>query len=254
MILTVDIGNTTIALTGLELVDGDYNIIFAEKIPSEKSRSDFDTPVERLLDGHFARIEGTALSSVVPDLTAPVCRAVERVSGKTPAVISAKDCKSLTYAVYEPEKVGLDRISDSAWAAARYPLPAVTVDLGTAMTFNVIGEGGVFLGGIIAAGLQTSLNALSERAAQLPKLALSVPELLIGRNTAECMLSGAVIGASAMIDGISARVEKELGAPVSLILTGGGAELAEPFLTHPHIHEPYLLAKGLANIYNEITR
>ena len=120
MILTVDIGNTTIALTGLELVDGDYNIIFAEKIPSEKSRSDFDTPVERLLDGHFARIKGTALSSVVPDLTAPVCRAVERVSGKTPAVISAKDCKSLTYAVYEPEKVDIrQRVGGCSVSASR---------------------------------------------------------------------------------------------------------------------------------------
>lgn len=253
MILTVDIGNTTIALTGLERADGGYTVVFAEKIPSDKDRSDFDTPVERLLDGHFARIEGAALSSVVPELTAPVCRAVERVTGISPAVISAKDCKSLTFDVPEPEKVGFDRIADSAWAA-RYPLPAVTVDLGTATTFNVIGAGGVFLGGMIAAGLQTSLNALSERAAQLPRLAPSPPERLIGRNTAECMLSGAVIGAAAMIDGIAARVEKELGAPVSLILTGGGAELAEPFLTHPHVHEPYLLSKGLAHIYSEMTR
>ncbi len=254
MILTVDIGNTTIALTGLERVGGDYNIVFAEKMPSDKGRRDFHTPVERLLDGHFARIEGAALSSVVPELTEPVCRAVERVTGKAPVVISAKDCGSLTYGVNEPEKVGLDRIADSAWAAARYPLPAVTADFGTATTFNVIGVGGVFLGGMIAAGMQTSLNALSERAAQLPRLGLSFPERLIGRNTEECMLSGAVIGAAAMTDGIAARAETELGAPVSLIITGGGAGLAEPFLAYPHIHEPYLLAKGLAYIYNEITR
>ena len=254
MILTIDIGNTTVALTGLERTDGDYSIVFAEKIPSDKDRSDFETPVERLLDGHFTRIEGAALSSVVPELTASVCRAVERVTGISPAVISAKDCKSLIFAISEPERVGLDRIADSAWAAAHYPLPAVTVDLGTATTFNVIGAGGVFLGGMIAAGLQTSLNALSERAAQLPKLSLSPPERLIGRNTAECMLSGTVIGAAAMIDGMAARAEKELGAPVSLILTGGGAELAEPFLTYPHVYEPYLLAKGLAHIYSEMTR
>lgn len=254
MILTVDIGNTTIALTGLERVGGDYNIVFAKKMPSDKGRRDFHTPVERLLDGHFARIEGAALSSVVPELTEPVCRAVERVTGKTPNVINATDCGSLTYDVNEPEKVGLDRIADSAWAAARYPLPAVTADFGTATTFNVIDVGGVFLGGMIAAGMQTSLNALSERAAQLPRLGLSFPERLIGRNTEECMLSGAVIGAAAMTDGIAARVETELGAPVSLIITGGGAWLAEPFLAYPHIHEPYLLAKGLAHIYNEITR
>lgn len=248
MILTVDIGNTTVALTGLERVGSDYNVLFAEKLPSDRECKDFYTPVKRLLDGHFAHIERAALSSVVPELTERVSGAVGRVVGKAPVVISAKDCKSLTFAVPEPERLGLDRIADSAWAAARYPLPAVTVDLGTATTFNVIGEGGVFLGGMIAAGIETSANALSERAAQLPRLALSSPERLIGRNTAECMLSGAVIGAAAMIDGIAARVEAELGKPVSLILTGGGAELAEPFCLHPHVYEPWLLAKGLALI------
>lgn len=240
MILTVDIGNTTIALT---VLDGDYSVLSAEKIPSDEH---FREPLERVL-GEFPGVESAVLSSVVPQLTEPVCRAVERVTGKEPKIINAASYRGiLNYAIPEPDKLGLDRIADSAWAAAKYPLPAITVDLGTATTFNVIGEGGVFLGGIIAAGLQTSLNALSERAAQLPKLALSPPERLIGANTAECMLSGAVIGAAAMIDGIAARVEAELGKPAALILTGGGAELAAPFLLHAHTREPYLLAKGLA--------
>lgn len=240
MILTIDIGNTTIALTGLD--DG-FNVLSAEKIPSAEH---FREPLERVLGG-FTGIENAVLSSVVPKLTEPVCRAVGRIIGKEPMIINAASyCGILNIAIPEPEKLGLDRIADSAWAAATYPLPAITVDLGTAATFNVIGEGGTFLGGIIAAGLQTSLNALSERAAQLPKLALSPPERLIGANTAECMLSGAVIGAAAMIDGIAARVEAELGKPAALILTGGGAGLTEPFLLHPHAHEPYMLAKGLA--------
>ena len=240
MILTVDIGNTTIALTGL---DGGFNVLSSEKIPSDEL---FCEPLERALGG-FPGIDSAVLSSVVPEHTEPVRRAVGRIIGKEPKIINAASYRGiLNIAIPEPEKLGLDRIADSAWAAVKYPLPAITVDLGTATTFNVIGEGGTFLGGIIAAGLQTSLNALSERAAQLPRLALSPPERLIGTNTAECMLSGAVIGAAAMIDGIAARVEAELGKPVTLILTGGGARLAEPFLLHPHTHEPYLLAKGLA--------
>ncbi len=247
MILTVDIGNTTIALTVLERSGGDYNALFAEKIPSD---GNFHVPLERVLGG-FSSIECAVLSSVVPKLTEPVCRAVERFAGVSPKIISAASYRGiLSFAIPEPERLGLDRIADSAWAAARYPLPAMTVDMGTATTFNVIGGGigggGVFLGGIIAAGLRTALDALSERAAQLPKLAPDIPERLIGRNTAECMLSGAVIGSAAMTDGIAARVEKELGKPVTLILTGGGARLAEPFLTRGHVLEPYLLAKGLA--------
>lgn len=240
MILTIDIGNTTIALTGL---DGCYNVLSAEKLPSGEH---FREPLEHALGG-FTGIENAVLSSVVPQLTEPVYRAVERIIGKEPKIINAASYRGiLNIAIPEPEKLGLDRIADSAWAAVKYPLPAITVDLGTATTFNVIGEGGAFLGGIIAAGLQTSLNALSERAAQLPKLALSPPERIIGRNTAECMLSGAVVGAAAMIDGIAARVEAELGKSAALILTGGGAKLAEPFLLRPYTHEPYLLAKGLA--------
>lgn len=243
MILAVDIGNTTIALTGLERSGDEYDVLFTEKIPSD---GNFREPLERALGG-FTEIGSAALSSVVPELTEPVCRDIERIVGSAPAVISAASYRGiLKLAIPEPERLGLDRIADSAWAAARYPLPAVTVDMGTATTFNVIGEGGVFLGGMISAGLQTSLNALSEHTSQLPRLAPAPPERLIGTNTAECMLSGAVIGAAAMIDGIAARVETKLGKPVTLILTGGGAALSEPFVLHYHVREPFLLAKGLA--------
>ncbi|MDE7360547.1 MAG: type III pantothenate kinase [Oscillospiraceae bacterium] len=252
MILTVDIGNTTVALTALERRGDDYEVVFSDKLPSRDPENLY-TPVERLLDGRGA-FEGAVLSSVVPELTGRVCDAVERVIGSPVTAINSRDCGALRFDVDEPKKIGLDRIADSAWAAYRYPLPAVTVDFGTATTFNVIGEGAVFLGGMIASGIATSVNALAERAAQLPPIELNAPERLIGRNTAECMLSGAVIGAAAMTDGIAARVEAQLGKPVSLILTGGGAELAEPFCLYPHVCEPWLLAKGLAHIYENLSK
>ncbi len=240
MILTVDIGNTTIVLTGL---DSGFNVLFSEKVPSD---GQFREPLERALSG-FRGIEKAVLSSVVPELSEPVCGAVGQIIGEPPKKINAASFSGIwNIALPEPEKIGLDRLADSAWAAAEYPLPAVTVDLGTAAVFNVIGESGAFFGGIIAAGVQTSLNALSERAAQLPELALTSPERLIGRNTAECMLSGTVIGAAAMVDGMTARAEEELGKPASLILTGGCAEFVKQFVRHKFAHEPYLLAKGLA--------
>lgn len=244
MTLCIDIGNTTIALSG---IDGEYNVLFAEKIPSDEH---FNKPLERVLGG-FAGIENAVLSSVAPRFTEPVCRTVKRIIGIEPKVIDHSSYRGfLSFAIPEPEKLGLDRIADSAWAAAKYPLPAVTVDLGTASTFNVIAEGGVFLGGIIAAGLQTSFDALSQRAAQLPKIPLSSPQRLIGKNTVDCMLSGAVIGAASMIDGIVFRIENELSKSVTLILTGGGAKLVEPFLLHNRVFEPYLLAKGLVLTVN----
>ncbi len=239
MILTVDIGNTTIALAGL---DSGYNVLFNKKIPSDKC---FREPLKQALSG--LKPENAVVSSVVPTLTEPVCKAVSEFCGVVTTVISAKMYSDvLSFAIPEPEKLGLDRIADSAWAAVKYKLPAVTVDLGTASTFNVIGEGKIFLGGIIAAGIQTSLSALSERAARLPEISLSVPKNIIGKNTYECMLSGAVFGAAAMTEGIISRIERELGKPVTPILTGGGAEYVKPFLSEMYIYEPFLLAKGLA--------
>ena len=123
------------------------------------------------------------------------------------------------------------------------------MDLGTCTTFNVIDEGGVFRGGAICVGMATGLKVLAARAAQLPELRLDQVGSVIGRNTEACMSSGAAIGAAAMIDGMVARMEQELGAPATLVLTGGMARYAEPFCTHPHIYEPHLLAKGLLLLY-----
>lgn len=236
MILAVDIGNTTIAATFLER---NLDVVFTKKTPSGEN---FNLPTNLT-----SRVESVVLSSVVPTLTEPICAEVREIVGISPRVITCGSYHGiLRLAVSEPEKVGLDRIADSAFAAVKFPLPAVTVDLGTATTFNVIGEGGIFLGGIIAAGIGVSLSALSEHAAQLPKLEPVAAKRLIGKNTAECMLSGAVIGAAAMIDGIVSRIEAELGASVTLILTGGAAEYVKPHCAHDFVHEPHLLAKGLA--------
>ena len=142
-----------------------------------------------------------------------------------------------------------DRLVDAAWAAAHYPLPAVTADLGTATTLNVILPGGVFAGGIICAGIQTCLNALSQRTAQLPQLRVQRPEQLVGRNTRECMMSGAVRGTAAMVDGLVSEIEAELGQPVTLLLTGGGGKYVTEFLRHPHVFDPDLTRKGLAYLY-----
>lgn len=239
MILTVDIGNTTIALTGL---DSGYNVLFNKKIPSDES---FREPLKKALGG--LNVHSAVVSSVVPTLTEPVCKAVSEFCGAVTTAISAKTYSDvLSFAIPEPEKLGLDRIADSAWAAVKYKLPVVTADLGTASTFNVIDEGKIFLGGVIAAGIQTSLRTLSECAAQLPEISLCVPKNIIGKNTYECMLSGAVIGAAAMTEGMISRIERELKKPVTPILTGGGAEYVKPFLSEKYIYEPFLLAKGLA--------
>lgn len=256
MILTLDIGNTTIGVCGVEREGtGDYRIVFSEKLPAVREEAD-DLPLLKAIledTGTAAEdVEGIAFSSVVPCLNEPLCRAVERLLGKTPVKISPDCAGGLSFAIPHPEKLGLDRIADAAWAARRYPLPLITVDLGTATTFNVLDEKGVFLGGVIAAGVETGIAALSSRTAQLPAVELFIPERIIGKDTAECMRSGAVAGTAAMIDGLAARIEAELGQKATLVLTGGWAQMVEPLCLHPHVCDPWLLSKGLAFLYDSM--
>lgn len=252
MILTLDIGNSTIGVCGVERDDG-YQVVFSGRMPTVREGTDYLPQLKGLLENGGIvpeDVEGIVLSSVVPCLDAPLSRAAETLLGKTPRRIGTDRGHGLSFAIPHPEKLGLDRVADAAWTVRNYPLPAVTVDLGTATAFNVLDGDGVFLGGLIAPGLETGLHALAARTAQLPELELSGPEALIGRDTQACMRSGAVNGTAAMIDGIAARVESELGRTVTLILTGGWARLVGPACLHPHVCDPWLLPKGLALLYD----
>ena len=253
MILALDVGNTTV-LVGLLEKDGEQWTL--------KAGGRIDTDVNLTASGfirtltalpgfeNVAECEGAVLSSVVP-MVAEVLKVAVRRLLKTRAVrISTKSDLGLTMGPgVDARAIGHDRLVDAAWAAANLPLPAVTVDMGTATTFNVIGEGGVFLGGVISAGVHTSLRALHEFTAQLPDLQSQPIDHIIGRNTFECMQSGAVAGAAAMIDGVVMGIERELGQDVTLIITGGTAEYVHPMCLHEHIYDPNLMVKGLGYLY-----
>ena len=223
---------------------------FSRKLPTLGDEADYGPLLAGLLDLEGCpEIEGSVMSSVVPRLDGPVSQAAEGLLGRAPVKIQPG--RGLPFAIPHPELLGLDRIADAVWAAKRYPLPVVTVDLGTATTFNVLNGEGVFLGGLIVSGLETGVKALTDRTARLPSVTLSRPEHRIGRDTEECMRSGAVTGTAALIDGITARIEAELG-PVTLVLTGGWADLVSPLCLHPHDSDPYLLPKGLALLYDRM--
>ena len=255
MILTVDIGNTTICVGGLEKdLHGAYAVGFTARMDTVPGRSEeaYLAEIRALLAAVGMQADaftGAVLSSVVPALEAPLLNCARLLTGTEPVLVTAQSDTGLTVRLPEPDKVGRDRLVDAAWAAAHFPLPLVTVDMGTATTFNVVDADRVFLGGVIAPGIATGLHALTGRTAQLPDMELKTPGHIIGRTTAECMCSGAVAGTAAMVDGITARIEAELGQPVTLVLTGGLARYVEPLCTHPHTYDPDLLLKGLALLY-----
>jgi len=255
MILTIDIGNTTISIGGLEKgSEGDYTVNLSAKMDTIHSRNqkDYLDEMKDFMEREgvsSSSFDGAVISSVVPCLTRTMQDCACILTGKSPVLITIESDTGLIVNVPEPNQVGLDRLVGAAWAGQRFPLPVITVDMGTATTFNVVDQGRVFLGGGIAPGLNTGLRALSERTAQLPYISLSTPNHVIGRTTTECMLSGAVMGAAAMVDGITARIEAQLGKPVTLVITGGMAGYVEPLCSHSHIYEPDLLSKGLDFLY-----
>lgn len=255
MILAIDIGNTSTGLCGLEtdLQQGYRTAWFCRmQTAPERSEAQIGAEMQRLLQAQGcenAGFQGAVVSCVVPALLNPVLNCVRRLLGLEAYVITLKSDTGLRLAVQSPERLGTDRICDAAGAAALCPLPVVTADLGTATTLNVVDGSCSFLGGMICTGVGTGLEALCSHTAQLPRLQPEKPARLIGRTTEECMLSGAVRGAAAMIDGLTAEVEDLLQHKVSLVLTGGYAPLVSDFCRHSHRLQPDLLYQGMADIY-----
>lgn len=255
MILAIDIGNTTVGIGGVENAGTEQCRV--RVVGKMETNRDWDTKaytetLRNLLAEKGMEPKdfcGAVMSSVVPPVQQAIQESVHQVFGMETMVITCRSDLGITVGVDEPEKVGRDRLVDSAWAAANYPLPVVTADLGTATTFNVIGTDRVLCGGVIAAGMLTGLRALAVKTAQLPELDVKRMDHVIGKNTAECMISGAVAGTAALLDGIVADIEEELGSAVTLVITGGGAKYADRFVRHPHVYEPDMILKGLGYLF-----
>ncbi len=252
MILAIDIGNTTIALGGVR----EGKVCFVAHIDTRREGSAAHYRAElvrafskRRYPDRPLRFRGVVLTSVVPSITKTLADCAQEYTRTKPLLISPDICTGLTMGVPNPSAIGKDRIVDAAYAAAHFPLPVITVDLGTATTFSVVDEERVFRGGAISPGLSTGLRALGERCAQLPNVRLAMPKTVVGKDTGDCMLSGAIIGAAALIDGMAQRIEGELGRPCSLVVTGGLAKYVVPYCTHPLSYDPQLMMKGLAHLY-----
>ena len=250
MLLAVDIGNTNICIGVLE---GDTVCSMTRMVTRPRCTADEYTAelkfLLRRIGVDSAQAEGVIVCSVVPGLTRPLADACRRLTGKEAMLVSVGLDTGLTMDVDAPERVGQDRLADAAAAAAHYPLPCMTVDMGTATTYNVIGAGGVFLGGFIVPGVQTSLRAISAGTAQLPPIAPETPGDLIGKNTVDCLNNGAMFGAAAMLDGLAERVEAQLGQPLTVVATGGLAPYIMPCCRRRVHYDADLLLRGLALLY-----
>ena len=250
MLLAVDIGNTNICIGVLEgeAVRSTTRMVTRPRCTADEYTAELKFLLRRI-GFDPARAEGVIVCSVVPGLTRPLADACRRLTGKKALLVGVELDTGLIMDVDAPERVGQDRIADAAAAAAYYPLPCMTVDMGTATTYNVVGAGGVFLGGFIVPGVQTSLRAISAGTAQLPPIAPETPGELIGKNTVACLNNGAMFGAAAMLDGLAERVEAQLGQPLTVVATGGLAPYIMPCCRRSVHYDAGLLFRGLALLY-----
>lgn len=253
MILTVHIGNSNITVGGFE----DDALRFVGHITTEtRTEDEFAIALRGLLQLHGVDTPptGAIIASVVPPLTQSVETALMRLTGRRPLVVGPGVKTGLNIAIENPNQLGSDLVVSAVAAAASYALPLVVISVGTATTFSVVDASGCFRGGIIAPGVRISHDALVGRASMLTPTPLSAPKNVIGTNTADCLRSGCVIGAAAMIDGLLARIEAELNASVSVVATGSLAKMIVPQCQRQIAVDEHLTMRGLAYLYAKNTR
>lgn len=226
MLIAADAGNSHIRLGGYE---GDEQIFAASIATEPRQTADFYAcTLRQVLSLHgvnSGQAVGAVIGSVVPRVTGVLEQALRLLGVQNVLVVSSGVKTGLNIRSEQPQQVGADRVAAAVAAKALGKLPCVVVDCGTATTFTVLDERGALAASAITAGVCLSLEALREKAAQLPTVALHAGEQheLLARNTADAMRAGAVIGAAAMIDGMIARYAQALDKQPYVWLTGGSA-------------------------------
>ena len=252
MIITIDIGNTSIALGGFE---GD-DLRFVARLATDptKTEDEYASKIVNILNLHGVRrenVNGAIISSVVPPLNSVMKHAIDLIYGVEPLMVCPGVKTGISVLCDSPSSVGADLICSCVAANTLYSAPALIIDMGTATKMIVTNKNGAFIGVSIIPGVMMGLNALADGTAQLPKISLDAPPTVIGKNTVDCMKSGVVFGNASMLDGMIDRINTEFGEELPVIVTGGYAASIIPHCKHKMILDKNLVLHGLNIIYNK---
>lgn len=250
MLLAIDIGNSNIVVGGIR----NDEIIFQFRIATDyvKTQNQYELEIKNLLHMYNIKdneISDCIISSVVPPIFNSIHNAIKNIIEKNPIVVKSDMQTKINICTDNPVSVGSDLIVTAAAAITEYEPPLIIIDMGTATTITVVDEGNLFLGGAIIPGIQISMKALINNAAQLPEIQFEKPTQVICKNTIDSMRSGIIYGAASMLDGMIERMEKELSKEMIVIATGGMAEYIVPICNHEIHLEKDLLLQGLNIIY-----
>ena len=252
MILAIDVGNTC---TTIGFFEND-KLVNSVRMSTDLSRTgdQYAADLYNLIkiEGiDFGVFEGAVAASVVPAVNEALKFAVKKILKLELCLVGPGVKTGLNIKIDNPAQLGADLVAGGAAAVAKYPLPCIIFDMGTANTISVINGRGEFLGGTISAGMGISLDALASKTAQLPYIDLENPEEIIGTNTVSSMKSGLIYGTAAMMDGMADRIEEVLGQKATLVATGGRAASVIRFCKRDFVLNSDLLLEGLNIIYNK---
>lgn len=251
MLLVVDAGNTN---TVFAVYDGDScRGTWRCTTNGKRTADEYAVWLSQLLElGGIARgdISGSVIATVVPDTKFHLITLCRRYFDGYPLMVGEEGVEIGTKALVDkPWEVGADRLVNAFSAHRRHGGPLVVIDFGTATTFDVVDGDGNYRGGVIAPGINLSLEALQMAAAALPRIDIRPPAQVIGRDTVACMQSGVFWGYVSMIEGIAARIRNEYGEPLKVIATGGLAALFAEATEAIDETDAMLTLRGLMQIY-----
>jgi type III pantothenate kinase len=198
-------------------------------------------------------IEGVIIASVVPQVLNAVRTAIRKLLSIEPLVVGPGLKTGLNIRLDNPAQMGADLVAADVAALAEHAPPLVVIDLGTATTMSVIDPEGAHMGGCVCPGVKIGLDALTASTSLLPGIQLDSPGHAIGRNTADAMRSGIMLGTAAMLDGMIDRFREESGWDFTIVATGGLAKFIAPLCRHEILVDRHLLIKGLAKLYRDNT-
>ena len=250
MLLAIDIGNTDTTLgvfedvklratwhmaTNIHRMADEYAALLLNLLRHQN----LDTP----------DITAVAMCSVVPPLITTYEDLFQRYFHLSPLVVGAGVKTGVSIRIDNPREVGADRIVNAAAAHHLYGGPIIVTDLGTATTFDIVSREGCYQGGVIAPGINTAAETLFTQAAMLPRVELTHPKHAIGTSTATAMQSGIIFGYVALIEGMIARIQQELGEKARVVATGGWSSLIAKETAVFDVVNPNLTLIGLRLIY-----
>lgn len=250
MIFVLDVGNTNAVLGVFE--DGKLRQHWRMETDRHKTEDEYGMLVKQLLEHEelsFHDIQGIIISSVVPPIMFALERMCEKYFKIKPLVVGPGIKTGLNIKYENPREVGADRIVNAVAGIQLYGSPLIIVDFGTATTYCYINEDKHYMGGVITPGIMISAEALYSRAAKLPRIEITKPSSVVGKNTISAMQSGILYGYVGQVEGIVKRMKEEAKQEPTVIATGGLAKLIAEESNVIDIVDPFLTLTGLYMLY-----